>query len=930
MRPSAIDFIVRVFMNPLHHRTAAHSRALPLKCVVLVLIGLFAPRNWAQDVALIPNPPTLSEAARETISAVWLTDEERSQLRVFHGVWDESDLHSRDRQARVALNAWNFSDPSLQDATVDVTLRAEALILQGKPEEALALLDAADADSLPVFRTARLRAEAHEALGQFDRAGDVIAGPIRTMLRTRLEDPAELTEGVRLLIIRARIAGQPARDYQTIMTLLARVHQELDRLHWPAKLVEAELLTEKDNTPDAIAALHEVIALNPRCAEAWYQLGRIALDRFAFEAAAQAAETMRRLNPGHPLASMLLTESMLVQNDPEGAKDEIESLLLRYPTMRPALALRAAREALMYDEQALREALAQIDALSPGSPQAHLVVGTQLAFNRQYELAAEILNEAVRRQPEWPAPLLELAFLELQSGRDNEAFAALRRVAELDPYNKRAANSLFLFEELTQYATIETPNFVIRYKPGIDEVTAAMMLEPLERIHTAVTQRFRHVPDRKTVIELLPDHRRFAVRITGMPWIHTIAACTGPVIAMEVPREGLRSEHLGLFHWPNVLQHEYTHTVTLSQTHNRIPHWFTEAAAVSMEVTPRTYDKCIMLANAWRDDMLFSLDEINWAFVRPRRPTDRSQAYAQGHWMLEYMNERFGDSAAVRLMERYFAGEREVDAMPDVLGISRAVFFEDFKQWAGEQVRAWGLAPTPSMSELLDELRRNDPVLQAATQQSIRARLQALAGAMTQRVGLPSDGARQELTARDWPDVIRPPVQPSDQTLAEWRDTYPDHPDLLEMEIRRKIDRGVADEVLKPLLQIYAELRPVDPFPHRQLARMALASEKPDEAIPHLEELAIREEKSPVFHVELARLYRQQGNHAAALEKATEALYINPYSAPNRELAAAIAIEAGDLRAARLHVRALTLIEPDREQHVKRLERIDAMLEGQN
>jgi len=902
---------------------------LRLRSILLLLAMLVAPAASSlaqQERPLIPNPPTLMPAVRDAIRADWLTAEERSQLRVFHGVWDDSDLNTPDRKALVALNAWDFADPALTNDAVDPTIRAEAALLQGRPDEALVVLDAADAERLRTYRAARIRAEAHEALGQFDQALDVMAAPIRNMLRERLEDPAELTEGVRMLIIRARIAGQPARDFQTIVSLISRVHQELDRLYWPARLEEAKLLADKDNAQDAVDALHEVLELNPRCAEAWYELGRLAIQRFAFDAAAQAADNLRRLNPGHPLAALLLAESMLTQNDPEGAGDELAPLLERYPTMRPALAYHAAAQAIMYDEPAMRRALDAYDELSPGSPQAYFIVGNHLAFNRQYTLAAEILNEAVRRQPDWPAPQLELAFLELQAGRDQEALRALKRVTELDPYNKRAANSLFLFEELPEYATIETPNFVVRYKPGVDQVIADMMPAELERIHSVVAKRFEHEPDRKTVIELMPDHRRFAVRITGMPWIHTIAACTGPVIAMEVPREGASSEHLGTFWWPNVLQHEYTHTITLSQTQNRIPHWFTEAAAVSMEMGPRTYDRCKMLASAWREDMLFDLDEINWAFIRPKRPSDRSQAYAQGHWMVEYMNERFGDSAVIHLMDRYFAGAREAEAMPEVLGMSRDQFFEDFKAWAGEQVKQWGLDASPTMTELTDELRRDDPALASAMQNSVKARLEAITGALTQRIGQPAGSTRRDITARDWPDIVRPPVEPSDAKLIEWRDQYPDHPDLLEMEIRRKLDRGVDDEALRPLLLRYAELRPVDPFPHRQLARIELGSDDPTRAIPHLEELAIREEKSPVFVVELARQYRRQGDLASALKNITKALHINPYHASNRELAATIAFEAGDLATARQHIFALTLVEPDREQHQKRLERIDALM----
>jgi tetratricopeptide (TPR) repeat protein len=137
------------------------------------------------------------------------------------------------------------------------------------------------------------------------------------------------------------------------------------------------------------------------------------------------------------------------------------------------------------------------------------------------------------------------------------------------------------------------------------------------------------------------------------------------------------------------------------------------------------------------------------------------------------------------------------------------------------------------------------------------------------------------------------------------------------------------DPALIPLLKRYAELRPVDMFPHRRLAQIHLASETPQRAIRHLEELDAREEESPAYAWRLAGLYRQQGELERALKNITRAVQIDPYDADQRELAAAIAIEAGRLDLARLHVRALTLLEPDRPQHQKRLERIDELLAQQ-
>jgi tetratricopeptide (TPR) repeat protein len=897
-----------------------------------LFLALVAGTAAAQSEApLVPQVVNLNPSAQAAIDAEWLTDDERKALRVFHGVWDERDLDSPEARAVVALEAWDLRDPALSDPQVPAEIRAEALMRRGELREAIEVL--ADATG---NRADRIRAEALEGLGDYDGALRAVAGPIQRLSRTRTDDPEALTEGVRALFVRARLQGQPAQDYERMLELLTRAHQELDRLYWPAKLAEARLLIDKDNEKQAVEALHETIELNPRSADAWYTLGRVALRRFDFDSAALAAEHLRTLNPHHPLADMLLAESRLYRDDPDGALELLEPQLEREPKMLEALALACAAEAIRYDEAAMQRALDHYEAVSPGSARPYYVVGRHLSLNRQYEAAARMLNEAIRRQPAWPAPQIELGLMELQSGRDARALAALEDVAELDPYNRRAANSLKLLRELADYAQVETEHFIIRYEPGIDQVMVDLMVEPLERLHDVVVARFGHEPDRKTVIELLPDHERFGVRITGMPWIHTIAACTGPVIALQVPREGLPSKHKGPFDWARVIQHEYTHTVTLSQTHNRIPHWLTEAAAVSMEHAPRDYDACLLLADAWKTGQLFDLDELKWAFVRPRRQGDRALAYAQSHWMVEYMNERFGESALVRLLELYFDGVREQEAIPRGLGISREQFHADFLVWAGEQLRAWGLrtAPdTPSLEDLEDQLRWADPQMAEIMRASQQARLDAIAGTLAERIGRPAPPAagdeRARFTADRWPDLIRPAVRITDAQLDHWLNRYPDHPDLLEMKLRRMAPAAPGpDPALIETLELYAQVRPVDPFPHKKLARIWLESDTPARAIPHLERLDQYEQKSPVFALELAKLYRREGRKQEALAAVTRAAQISPYEPSIRVPAAEIAIEAGRLDLARRHILALTLLEPDHERHRARLAAIDRLIEG--
>ncbi len=879
---------------------------------------------------MIPAAFALREAAARAVAAEWLREDERKDLRVFHGVWDERDLDAPDRIAAAALLRFDLDHPVFEDEAASPTLRAESRLLAGDAEAALALLDGIDG-----VRAARQRAEALEMLGRLDEADAEVSAPVALLSRRSIDSAPDLVDGIRALKLRARVQGQPARDFQTMVTLLGRAHQDLDRLYWPALVAEGSVLLEKENLREGVAALHTALELNPRATEAWHLLGRAGLQVFDFDGVERAVAAIRRVAPGHPLAALLAAEMRIIQDDPEDALRLLAPVRRRYPLMRPAIAMEAAAHALAFDEEATAEVLALHDRLSPGSAEAHALVGRHLSLQRQYEAAAEILAEAIRRRPRWAAPQIELGLLEMQSGRDSRARYALESVLAFDPFNRRAVNSLELLRQLEEFTELESEHFRIRYRPGKDAVVAALMPEALDEMHADLVERFAHTPERKTIIELMPDHRFFAVRITGMPSVHTIAACTGPVIALETPREGPPHLHRGPYDWLQVLRHEYAHTITLSQTRNRIPHWLTEAAAVSIETAPRRFETCSMLAREWTAGTLFDLDSINWAFTRPRRPQDRSLAYAQGAWMVEYIDERFGEGALVRLIERYFDGVREAEAMPQALGISREEFHRDFLVWAGDQVRAWGLAPEPSMETLLDRLRSQDETVLRAMEAMRRARAQRVVDALAEAAGgvrIAPDGPTPEQARRDadasalWPPESKPPVDIDDATLAAWLREFPDHPDLIELRLRRLDAAGTAlDAEHEALLRRFIRLRPADPYPHRVLARHFLERGEDDRALEHLRILDAFEVHSAAYALELARIQRDAGRLEAALDAATKAVRIDGYEPGRRELAAAIAIESDRLDLARLHLEALAILEPDREIHRRRLEALARM-----
>jgi tetratricopeptide (TPR) repeat protein len=296
------------------------------------------------------------------------------------------------------------------------------------------------------------------------------------------------------------------------------------------------------------------------------------------------------------------------------------------------------------------------------------------------------------------------------------------------------------------------------------------------------------------------------------------------------------------------------------------------------------------------------------------------------------MGERFGEDAVVRLLAAYDRGVPESRAIPEVLGVSADAFYRSFLAWARDEVRSWGLAPEPSMQELFAELRERDPLQSAAYREALADALEATVDELADQIGVPGDRRTQQLPGDAWPRPRTGPVEIDAAQLGEWLARHPNHPDLLEAAIRRAMrtlgeDASTPlDDATRDLIERYMKARPVDPYPHRILARRALASATPTDAIPHLAELDVREEHDNAFAIELAKLHRARGDRAAARGAAERAVRMDPYNPAIRELAAAIAVEAGSLEAARVHLVALKALEPGQQRHEQRLKRLDELL----
>ncbi|MCH2149326.1 MAG: hypothetical protein MK095_07820, partial [Phycisphaerales bacterium] len=680
--------------------------------------------------SIVPPPRPVSSIIEQLHIDAFLTDAERTALHRRHGTWEQDDLQTVSQRAEAALQIGHWDDPVFEDPDVPVVLVARAAWRRGERRRAFELLigqTSQEARSL----AGRIAFE----LGEMEQSNALLK---EVMQQGGTSSAVEMAR-IRAVRQYALATGRTGEAYQSILDALAALRNEQDPLYWDAMLEEADVLSEKHRYNDAASAAWEALELNPRLALVWYQLGQLAVRMFDFEGADAAARTLRRLLEDHPLAALIEAESALVRRDVEAASAILEPVLDRYPQHPEALALAIAAAELANQEQLSAHLERRLRASGPGDPRPFTTIGRLLSLHRQFEQSDRWLAMALELQPSWAAAHIEQGLMRWQAGQDSRAMASMTRAVELDPFNLRAANSLALLRSLEQYEVLETPHFIIRWAPGIDEALVRDMPEQLETMHELLAERLGWSPAERTTVELYPDHASFAVRVVGMPDIHTVAACTGPVIALEVPRAAMGSRHLGQFDWLNVLQHEYAHTLTLDRTNYRLPLWLTEGLAVSMELAPRSWETRELLAREWAAGTLLDPEELDWGFVRPRRPQDRSLAYAQSWLMVEYLLAQWGQQGLDRLLDAYRDGVQESNAFPAALGVSRRRFHLDFLDWAGTRFTEWGLLAIPTHAQLAQELFESDA---RGDHRHRRRQGEAMQRGMAQllkRIGLPAD-----------------------------------------------------------------------------------------------------------------------------------------------------------------------------------------------
>ena len=833
------------------------------------------------------------------------------------------------------------------------TRLAELYLAQGRFDDAGRSVAAAlkiDAD-LPQARL--VEADLYAATGRLKLADEGYHWFIKYYNHTQPDDSDTLLVVARGTSQYARWHAVPQIFDFSVNTLCPDALAK-DKECWQAHWIAGMLLLEKYNRAHAVPELKHALAINPRAPAVHAALAMAALqDRGLSEAASHIARALE-VNPRLPFALRVQADIQLEDGDVDGAIRSLEKALAVNPRDEQALGRLAACRVLQDGPPAmaaLDSLFANLDktsldktrldkgtldtsddgATSAGQfgqllasvtawnvhPGAFLyAAGEQFEGRKKYDLAERCFQQAIVSMPQLSGPKSALGMLYMRTGKIADGHKLLDQAFEADPYHVRVSNMRKVVTLLESYDAITTEHFVIRVDSQADMILGRYMADFLEAEYPALVQQFGYEPPARTQFEIynkakgLSAHQWFSARMVGLPWVQTIGASTGMIVALASPTASEKP-----FNWARVVRHEFVHIVTLQETNFNIPHWFTEALAVRSEDSPRTEIWNRLLAERVPAGDIMNLDTINHGFSRPRTPDDWQMAYCQSRLYLEYMVDKFGPHKPVELLTAYRNNLSTDLAIPKVFGVGKAAFEQGYRDYLGAIVaglhnrtveplltpvqaeKAYRDAPDDTRAaaryayELLKQNKRKDARKIALAALEVK-KSEPLAAVVMARLELRSEDAP---AAIEW---LEPALDRNDphprvlELLAELRfkqDEFAAATDLFELGVAHDPDhipwlKGLAaslrksaeTEKLKPVLERLVIVDGDDAAPRRMLARMALDQEDFAEAVRYAR-LALQIDVLNVeTHCILAHGYAGLKQYTQSVDEWTIALKLKP------------------------------------------------------
>ena len=504
----------------------------------------------------------------------------------------------------------------------------------------------------------------------------------------------------------------------------------------------------------------------------------------------------------------------------------------------------------------------------------------------------------------------------MRTGKVDEAEQLLNEAFAADPFHVRISNMRKVIGVLKSYDTITTDHFVLRIDHE-QRLLGEAMADYLERIYPELTARFGYEPPQRTQFEIYCDakgqsaHAWFSSRMIGLPWIQTIGASTGVMVALASPNQTQNP-----FHWGRVLRHEFSHVLTLQATQFNIPHWYTEALAVGIEGSafPPEWEDLLLERQAKGD--LFNLDTINDGFRKPNGLSDWTLAYCQSSLYSRFIEQKYGADANARLLTAYREGKTTQEALRTLFATEVPQFEAEYQAFIAELVKTFTANRSPALPDLKTaeaNYNANKDDMQAADEY-------AFVLVRSRRVPLAREIAEQVLKIE--------PKRPLSNAVVAMTDSKANRAGVIE-KLASLRNEGVKHRELLAILCVMAGQErqwdvlletaqlgrcnyPRDTLFSRAAAKACEELKQTELLVEVLESHVLLDQDDPVSRRKLAKLKLASGDAASARRWAEDSLLIDVTSIETQELRGQACLKLEDWPAAEKSFATALELDPDR------------------
>ena len=578
-------------------------------------------------------------------------------------------------------------------------------------ETSLEDLRKARAPRADIWNSQLRQAEALETIGQEEKAKPIYERLVKYYTDNNPQTAPELTPIARALVHLERF--QEAND-------IYRSAIEADSTYLEAQLGAAELFTAKYAYGDATQFLHDALQINPLSARAYLD---IALNKRS-DGGEDLINTLNqalRINSNLVEAFNLKAALALEASQFDQASSEIEKALKVNPQSLEGRSLRAAM-AYLQDRDIAPEVTATL-AINPHYGNLYNTLAHFATITRRTEQAVTFARKAIELSPAlWDAHL-NLGMSQLRLGQMDEGRAAVERAFKGDPFNVWAKNTLDLLDTMRDFRVTKRGSFVIKTSEQESDILSTYAGNLLDEAAAKLTSKYRFTPKGQVIVEIFQNHEDFAVRTLGIPGLGALGVCFGPLVALDSPS----ARPAGEFNWGSTLWHEYTHVITLQMTDYRIPRWFSEGLSVYEERHARPGwgdDWNPLFVRSFIDGRWFKISELDAGFQRPKRAQDLPIAYFQASQVCEFIVQRYGFDAILRMLALYRDKAQTADILRQVLKLSEPEFDREFFAYVEAKARPMFEA-LKAENNLIASLTKPEVLKMLESQESVALRIRA-------------------------------------------------------------------------------------------------------------------------------------------------------------------------------------------------------------